>query len=132
MNAELAREQAFEAGIRQAGALLQAELSKAELKREHYPRECERMGDAARKRYGDAQQRAGDAYRAAIASEGCSPEFAYLSLYYVHVPDVTGENWAYPHTTSEMFTAMAAYQARVIELSAAPNVRLEMTFIHRS
>ena len=59
------------------------------------------------------------------------PDFKYLSLYYRHTTDYSGQNWACTYTSSEMFTAMPAYQQRVAELEALPNVRLEMTFIHR-
>ena len=59
------------------------------------------------------------------------PDFKYLSLYYRHTTDYTGQNWACTYTSSEMFTAMDAYQARVAELEALPNVRLETTYIHR-
>jgi hypothetical protein len=60
------------------------------------------------------------------------PDFKYLSLYYRHTADYSGQNWAYTYTSSEMFTTMDAYQARCRELEAHPNVRLEMTFIHRT
>lgn len=127
------REEAFESGMGNAGLLLKSELAKAERRAEHYPDEAARIKRAAWERYCESGNRVGDAYRAAMAAEQAQqPQFSYLSLYYVHVPDITGENWAYPHTSSEMFTTMAAYQAKVIELAALPNVRLESTFIHRS
>ena len=59
------------------------------------------------------------------------PDFKYLSLYYRHTTDYSGQNWACTYHSSEMFTTMDAYQERVAELEAHPNVRLEMTFSHR-
>jgi hypothetical protein len=69
--------------------------------------------------------------RAVSEFEAAAPRFKYLSLYYRHTTDYSGQNWACTYTSSEMFTAMPAYQQRVAELEALPNVRLEMTFIHR-
>lgn len=126
------REDAFERGMLNAGMLLQSELARADRRQEHYPAEAETIRRAAKERYSESSVRVGDAYRAAMrAMEAPQPQFTYLSLSYVHVPDIRGDNWAYPHHGSEMFTCMAAYQAKVIELAAAPNVRLESTFIHR-
>jgi hypothetical protein len=116
-----------------AGELLRLALFHADLRAARYPDEAAEAKRAARQRYGDAAQRVGEAYRAAMAAGLDMPRgVTCLSLRYVHVPDMTGANWAYPHTVSEQFTDMAAYQARVIELAAAANVRLESTFMHRS
>ncbi len=95
------------------------------MREDHYPREAAEARRAARERYGDSTQRVGEAYRAAMAAGLDMPRGVdCLSLSYRFCPDMTGENWAYPHTTSEQFTDMAAYQAKIIELAATANVRL--------
>ena len=131
--ARQAREEAFERGMTSAGELLRAELFHADLRAARYPQEAAEAKHAAWLRYGDTAQRVGEAYRAAmLAGLDLPPGVDCLSLRYVHVPDMTGANWAYPHSVSEQFTDMAAYQARVIELAAAANVQLDSTFMHRS
>ena len=58
------------------------------------------------------------------------PDFKYLSLYYRHTTDYTGQNWACTYTSSEMFTAMDAYGAGS-RARGAPERAIETTYIHR-
>ena len=112
--ARQAREEAFELGMGAAGKLLQRELDRAG---------NERGKRAAWERYSDAGQRVGDAYRAAMAAGTDMPRgVSMINLVYCD-----GERgW-----TSRLFSDMAAYQARLIELAARRDVSLEYTGIVR-
>jgi hypothetical protein len=64
--AKIARDTVFETTVSAAGKVLEAELAAAGTDTT--------ARRAAWKRYGDVQDAAGDAYRAAQAAEGASPE----------------------------------------------------------